>query len=188
MISIKSSRLMYEEENKKAPWWNWARWLIIFGMWWRKVYCFIWFKLNKTISIPYVCHINAPECTTLSCILFYHFIFQAKSTGKQVFVSCSLPVVDQLMVSLVEKRLTEEMKANPDKFWHQRAWTANSNIPLMNSANEWTFFFTLEWCQDPTKSAETTLSSVGLLEMIQRLVYRETDLLLQTWPLNPMGP
>lgn len=40
----------------------------------------------------------------------------AKSTGKQVFVSCSLPVVDQLMVSLVEKRLTEEMKANPDKF------------------------------------------------------------------------
>ncbi|XP_041454729.1 proteasome assembly chaperone 4-like [Lytechinus variegatus] len=40
----------------------------------------------------------------------------AKSTGKQVFVSCNLPMADPLMLSLVDKRLTEEMKANPDKF------------------------------------------------------------------------
>lgn len=40
----------------------------------------------------------------------------AKATGKQVFVSCSLPLVDRTLVSLVEKRITEELKAHPDRF------------------------------------------------------------------------
>ncbi|XP_071494020.1 proteasome assembly chaperone 4-like [Diadema antillarum] len=40
----------------------------------------------------------------------------AKSTGKQVFVSCSLPLMDQMLVSLVEKRIKEELKANPQCF------------------------------------------------------------------------
>ncbi|XP_064639815.1 proteasome assembly chaperone 4-like [Lineus longissimus] len=39
----------------------------------------------------------------------------AKKTGKQVFVSSCLPHDRQLM-PLVEKRVAEEMKVNPDKF------------------------------------------------------------------------
>ncbi|XP_025115096.1 proteasome assembly chaperone 4-like [Pomacea canaliculata] len=39
----------------------------------------------------------------------------AKSTGKQVFVSCSIPY-DQNLFPLVEKRLSEEIKLQPDKF------------------------------------------------------------------------
>ncbi|XP_072013507.1 proteasome assembly chaperone 4-like [Amphiura filiformis] len=39
----------------------------------------------------------------------------AKSTGKQVFISCSLPD-NRMLLPLVEKRLHEELQTNPDKF------------------------------------------------------------------------
>ncbi|KAI0210801.1 Proteasome assembly chaperone 4 [Lamellibrachia satsuma] len=39
----------------------------------------------------------------------------AKKTNKQVFVSCNL-TTEPMMLSLVEKRLFEEMKALPEKF------------------------------------------------------------------------
>ncbi|XP_038068151.1 proteasome assembly chaperone 4-like [Patiria miniata] len=40
----------------------------------------------------------------------------AKLTGKQVFVSCDLPQ-DRMLLPLVEARITNELKAAPDKFY-----------------------------------------------------------------------
>ena len=48
-------------------------------------------------------------------IYFFHHFIAAKLTGKQVFISCSLPE-DRMLMPLVEKRLHEELQTNPDKF------------------------------------------------------------------------
>jgi len=39
----------------------------------------------------------------------------AKRTGKQVYVSCSVPY-DQNLLPLIEKRIGEELKTHPEHF------------------------------------------------------------------------